>query len=469
MKIGSLFSGYGGLDLAVTKLTGAEVAWHCEWEAAPSQILEAHFPGVPNYRDVSKVDFTQVEPVDILTGGFPCQDLSLAGKRAGLQDGTRSGLWSEFYRAIQEIKPKLVIIENVRGLLSAKANNGMEYTDEVLGILNGKPAIRALGAVLGDLADIGYDAKWSGVRASDAGAPHQRFRVFILAYPSGGGGQSLPTPTVSDQYTSNLSSTQQKLGSMHSVTLAQVFQKPDLFPTPNTMEHLPARTGEARERQLYRGGSTSRRNSSGNLREDILDLIPTPTTRDYKDGSQPHERGGKVQTDTVARAVFNSGEINLPTPTASDWKGANNSGSGSASSRGIATVADQLKLFNTPTTMDAKATNNPEIAQKFLDQGRQTCLTYDVATNWGKFEPAIRRWEAVIGRPAPEPTKPDGKEGNHRLSSKFTEWMMGLPDGWITDIGLKRNDELKACGNGVVPQQAELALSLLGIKEILER
>jgi hypothetical protein len=219
--------------------------------------------------------------------------------------------------------------------------------------------------------------------------------VHLLPVPA-----NLPTPTVSDQYTGNLSSTQQKPGSMHSVTLAQVFHKPDLFPTPNTMEHLPARTGEARERQLYRGGSNSRRNSSGNLREDILDLIPTPTTRDYKDGSEPHKRDGKVQTDTVARAVFNSGEV----------------------------------------------TN----------------------TNWGKFEPAIRRWETIIGRPAPEPTKPDGKEGNHRLSSKFTEWMMGLPDGWITDIGLKRNDELKACGNGVVPQQAELALSLLGINEILE-
>ena len=277
---------------------------------------------------------------------------------------------------------------------------------------------------------------------------------------------NLPTPTVSDQYTANLSSTQQKPGSMHSVTLAQVFHKPDLFPTPNTMEHLPARTGEARERQLYRGGSTSRRNSSGNLREDILDLIPTPTTRDYKDGSQPHERDGKVQTDTVARAVFNSGEVLLGTPRAT---------AAESSSKQVelgapkARIEDQVKLFNTPTTMDAKATNNPEIAQKFLDQGRQTCLTYDVATNWGKFEPAIRRWEATIGRQAPEPTKPDGKEGNHRLSSKFTEWMMGLPDGWITDIGLKRNDELKACGNGVVPQQAELALSLLGIKEILER
>ena len=184
MKIGSLFSGYGGLDLAVMQVTGAEVAWHCEWEDAPSKILDKHFPGVPNYRDVSKVDFTKVEPVDILTGGFPCQDLSLAGKRAGLKEGTRSGLWSEFARAIEEIKPKLVVIENVRGLLSANANNGMEYSEEDLATLQGRPAVRAMGAVLGDLADLGYDAKWTSVRAADAGAPHNRFRVFITAYPA---------------------------------------------------------------------------------------------------------------------------------------------------------------------------------------------------------------------------------------------------------------------------------------------
>lgn len=185
MKIGSLFSGYGGLDLAVMKVTGAEVAWHCEWEDAPSAILDKHFPGVPNYRDVSKVDFTQVEPVDILTGGFPCQDLSLAGKRAGMKDGTRSGLWSEFARAIEEIKPRLVVIENVRGLLSATATNPhLESCAWCMGESgDGEPALRALGAVLGDLADIGYDAKWTGVRAADAGAPHNRFRVFIIAYP----------------------------------------------------------------------------------------------------------------------------------------------------------------------------------------------------------------------------------------------------------------------------------------------
>ena len=246
---------------------------------------------------------------------------------------------------------------------------------------------------------------------------------------------SLPTPTVSDQYTANLSSTQQKPGSMHSVTLAQVFHKPDLFPTPNTMEHLPARTGEARERQLYRGGSNSRRNSSGNLREDILDLMPTPVASE----------GTKAPAQQTSATKSKTGQV---------W---------------LSNVAKDLEpLLPTPTV--AQGRNETSGRQEGSKHHSGTTLN-DVAykTDWGKFEPAIRRWEAVIGRPAPEPTKPDGKEGNHRLSSKFTEWMMGLPDGWITDIGLKRNDELKACGNGVVPQQAELALSLLGIKEILER
>jgi len=82
-------------------------------------------------------------------------------------------------------------------------------------------------------------------------------------------------------------------------------------------------------------------------------------------------------------------------------------------------------------------------------------------TDWGKFEPAIRRWEQTLGLEAPAPTKPDGKENAHRLSSEFTEWMMGLEPGWITDCGLTRNEELKAAGNGVVPQQAELALRIL--------
>jgi DNA (cytosine-5)-methyltransferase 1 len=184
MKVGSLFSGYGGLDLAVCSIFDAKVVWHCEWEEAPSKILEKNFPGVPNYKDVSSVDWSSVEPVDILTGGFPCQDVSLAGRRAGMVEGTRSGLWSEFAKAINVLQPNLVVIENVRGLLSAKADCDLEWCSWCMGeTRDGEPPMRALGAVLGELADLGYDAEWAGVRASDAGAPHQRFRVFIIAYP----------------------------------------------------------------------------------------------------------------------------------------------------------------------------------------------------------------------------------------------------------------------------------------------
>ena len=183
-KIGSLFSGYGGLDMAVEEVTGAKVAWHCEWEDAPSAILAHHWPDVPNFKDVSKVDWSSVEPVDILTGGFPCQDVSLAGARRGLGDGTRSGLWSEFAKAIDVLRPELVVIENVRGLLSAAAHSEVEPCPWCLGNDTSEPALRALGAVLGDLADLGYDAEWCGIRASEAGAPHSRFRVFITAYPN---------------------------------------------------------------------------------------------------------------------------------------------------------------------------------------------------------------------------------------------------------------------------------------------
>jgi DNA (cytosine-5)-methyltransferase 1 len=185
-KIGSLFSGYGGLDLGVMEVFGGSVVWHCEFDAAPSKILEKNFPGVPNFGDVTKVDWATVEPVDILTGGFPCQDVSLAGKRAGLKDGTRSGLWSEFANAISILKPRLVVIENVRGLLSAATNSDVEFCPWCMGETDSEYALRALGAVLGDLADLGFNARWEIVSASDAGAPHRRQRVFIIAYPDRG-------------------------------------------------------------------------------------------------------------------------------------------------------------------------------------------------------------------------------------------------------------------------------------------
>ena len=185
LRLGSLFSGYGGLDLAVEDVLPVRHAWLCEWDNAPSEVLAKNFPGVPNYKDVTKVDWTTVEPVDILTGGFPCQDVSLAGRRAGLKEGTRSGLWHEFANAIDVLRPRLVVIENVRGLLSADGHGDVEPCPWCVGDDNGEPTLRALGAVAGSLADIGYDCRWTTVRAADAGAPHNRARVFIVAYPRG--------------------------------------------------------------------------------------------------------------------------------------------------------------------------------------------------------------------------------------------------------------------------------------------
>ena len=157
-----------------------------------------------------------------------------------------------------------------------------------------------------------------------------------------------------------------------------------LMPTPNTMDHLPARTPEQKATNKGKGGYA-------NIRETVVnDLLPTPKALD----------GEKGNLKTSQERLDSGHQVDLPN------------------------VA--------------------------IDQSR--------ATAWGKFAPAIARWETVTGRKAPAPTKPDGKDGNHRLSSKFTEWMMGLPDGWVTEVGLSRNEELKLCGNGVVSQQAELAL-----------
>ena len=274
----------------------------------------------------------------------------------------------------------------------------------------------------------------------------------------------LPTPTVSDQYTANLASTQQKPGSMHSVTLAQVFHKPDLFPTPVASDWKNGRPG----------------NGYGpNLPQAATDLFPTPVASEgvkatAAQGSEEKKLTGQVWLTNIAHDLAT--ENGLPTPQR-QLLGTPRATAANSSSKQVelgapkSRIEDQVKLFPTLRASDSYERRNQKTMDRIARDGGDMTMTTlaRTETNWGKFEPAIRRWEAIIGRPAPEPTKPDGKERNHRLSSKFTEWMMGLPDGWITDIGLKRNDELKACGNGVVPQQAELALSLLGIKEILER
>ena len=155
--VGSLFSGIGGLELGLEWAGLGPVVWQCEIDPFCRSVLAKHWPDATRYTDVRAID-ASAPRVDIICGGFPCQDISDAGKRAGI-DGERSGLWSEFARIIGVLRPRFVVVENVSALRG-----------------------RGMGRVLGDLAALGYDAEWSALRASDVGAPHQRERLFILAH-----------------------------------------------------------------------------------------------------------------------------------------------------------------------------------------------------------------------------------------------------------------------------------------------
>jgi DNA (cytosine-5)-methyltransferase 1 len=214
VRIGSLFSGAAGLDRAVAAFFDGEVSWFSENDPAASAVLSHHFPGVPNLGDIEAISWSDVPPVDILCGGFPCVDVSAAGRRAGMH-GTTSGLWSRMADAIDALRPRYVVIENVKGLLNANANRPVESDEDGVGGGSDGLVLRAMGAVLGDVSDIGgYEARWVTISAAAAGAPHLRERVFILAVRadadnlrsplycpvSGQAVNLLPTPCASDRF-----------------------------------------------------------------------------------------------------------------------------------------------------------------------------------------------------------------------------------------------------------------------------
>jgi len=170
-----LFSGIGGFSLGLERTGGFKTVAFCEIEEFPRKVLAKHWPDVPIYHDVRELTGERLRAdgitVDVICGGFPCQDASVANTntagRSGI-DGERTGLWSEYARLIGDIQPVVALMENVPGLLSA-----------------------GFGRVLGDLAEIGYDAEWRCIPASSAGLPHRRDRLWIVAYPSG---TRLPRP-----------------------------------------------------------------------------------------------------------------------------------------------------------------------------------------------------------------------------------------------------------------------------------
>ena len=158
MKHGSLFSGIGGIDLGF-EMAGIQTAWTCEIDDFCHELLSKRFPLATHYTDIKEIGSHNLESVDVISGGFPCQDISTAGKGAGLE-GERSGLWFEMWRIIGELQPRWVFIENVANLTT-----------------------KGGARVLHDLAEIGYDAEWQIISARDVGARHLRKRIWIIAYP----------------------------------------------------------------------------------------------------------------------------------------------------------------------------------------------------------------------------------------------------------------------------------------------
>ena len=459
VRVGSLFSGSGGLDMAVCEVLGGETVFVSDIDPGACKILANRYPGVPNLGDITKIDWTPWRGlIEVLTGGFPCQDVSAGGKRAGLIRGTRSGLWHEFLRAIDEVRPGLVVIENVRGLLSARGDvseeldaaehkvNRIDQTirslteirvrahqrgdDDATRRLDSKTfrlmglrdravvarrraerrVVRAIGTVVGSLADIGYDTVWCGLRAADVDACHGRFRVFIAATPHPGGETVGLRPGLREGDTGRLGGRRPH----HSPGKTQGHVT--LFPTPRATDGTK--------------GGPNQRGSSGDLMlPSAVMLLPTPAVNDMGEGKTVQAWDEWTAKMKAAHGNGNGASLAieaqrlLPTPSVADSLGGHERRGGA---RG-----DELLLKG--------------IAK---------------AEMWGDYAPAIARWEAIT-RPAPAPTE-TGPKGSPRLSPRFTEWMMGLPDGWITDVpGITRNEALKACGNGVVPQQAEAALRWL--------
>ena len=158
MKVGSLFSGIGGLDLGLER-AGMDIRWHSEIDPYACRVLKKNWPEVPNHGDIKLIDWRTVEPVDVICGGYPCQPFSTAGKRHGTEDPRH--LWPWVRDAISALRPRYAILENVRGHLSLGGTT-----------------------VIAELTEIGYDAEWRVVSAAGLGAPHRRDRLIIVAYPS---------------------------------------------------------------------------------------------------------------------------------------------------------------------------------------------------------------------------------------------------------------------------------------------
>ena len=350
MNVAALCAGYGGLELGLG-LTGVDVTltWYAETDPHASAVMAAHHPHAPNLGDLTAI--TDPPPVDIVTAGFPCQPVSQAGKRKGIHD--ERWLIDDVCKIGRRTGADRLILENVAGLLSA--NNG-----------------DAMARVVSALAENGFHARWTCVRASDIGAPHQRLRWFCIAYPTSSG---------------------------------RHWRQERYEPHMEREHRLPAQRSQSD--RLTTRSLSSHADAGGVGWAERTGPGESGQGRVGRNG--PHDNGGTIAADA---------ESAKRRDTQPELLGA---------SVGPATESGKRHRSSTP---DAK--------------------------RFGPYADAIERWEPIVGRAAPDPT-----DNRRRLNPRFVEWMMGLPDGWVTDVIPNRSPALKILGNGVVPQQAAYALTLL--------
>lgn len=485
----SLFTGYGGLDLAVTALTGGELVGVSDIDPGPCKLLATRHPDVPNIGDVKAVDWNDdtVPHFDVLCGGYPCQPFSAAGRRAGTDDPRH--LWPDVLRAIKARRPRQVFLENVRGHLTL-----------------------GFDIVLRDLVAAGYSVRWSICAASSVGAPHRRERLYIYATPNGvADGGYTDELAVFDEAVAALPKTKKGSPRMPVAGLVVsgyivekkrvdggVTANASLLPTP------VARDGKGRTSMNRDGGPgladlgrllpTPRATDNTGGRDeprpdgkslalnDVEVLLPTPVAQPSGNTPEEHlrKKPGRTQVTDLAVLVEND----LPTPNASDMTGG---GQHPSKREGHSRqVIDEVlglpgaeKLLPTPQAHDAATPKTPEQVAAGRAKGAGVRNLNEVAPHelpvvppvgwspfnteaWGPYAVAIARWSLILGREAPAPVAPN-RNDRPALTAEFAEWMMGLPAGWITgdDLGLSRSNCLKLAGNGVVPQAAHFAYSAL--------